>query len=130
MMNRQGRGARPVLVVDPDPDGRRVAQEALQGHDLEVTVVSDGRQALAQASRRHPAAVVCDPALLDADARTVVDELRRLCGPGLPILVVSAAEKVAERAREIGAFSFLEKPVDADHLLVAVLRGLSVASRP
>ena len=119
-----GAPAGPVLVLDADQADQQLLQAILQSEGLCVTLASNSREALAQARRQPPLAVICDPVLPDGDARALSDQLRRVCGDGLPILVVSAAEKVAQLAQEIGAFSFLEKPFDPEHLLVAVLRGM------
>jgi DNA-binding response OmpR family regulator len=63
--------------------------------------------------------------LPDVDGTAVAAELRRRYGSHVAILAISASSRAAKWAHEIGAFSYLEKPFELDHLVVAVRRGLA-----
>jgi CheY-like chemotaxis protein len=117
------------MVLDANPEDQQLAETILRAEGLPVTIASNGSEALALADDARPSAVVCDASLPDGDVAATINRLRQMCGPDLPVVLVTAAERVAEQARAIGAFSFLEKPFDPDHLLLAVLRGLTAAAR-
>jgi two-component system KDP operon response regulator KdpE len=115
----------PVLVVDDDPDVRQVLRWALEDAGFEVLTASDGPTALAQAGLRAPDVVVLDHGLPNTDGTHVAADLRRICGEHLPILLVTADGRAAEKARRSGAYSFLHKPFDDAALVDAVRRGFA-----
>jgi len=50
--------------------------------------------------------------------------LRNAHGKDVPILVITADGRAAEKARRVGAFDYLHKPFEFDDLIAAVTRGL------
>jgi|GEM_PF-5098598 DNA-binding response OmpR family regulator len=112
------------MVLDANTEGLPLMEAVLRAEGLGVIVASNGSDALALADEVPPRALVLAPALPGDNPDIIVNQLRQMCGPRLPVVLVSAAEKLAEQARNIGALSFLEKPFDSEHLLLAVLRGL------
>ncbi len=115
-----------ILVVDDDPDVRQVVSWALEDAGYEVHTAPDGRIAVSQASAHPPAVVVLDVGLPNADGPAVAEDLRRTCGEALPILVMTADGRAAEKARRAGAFAYLHKPFGDEALIEAVQRGLSL----
>jgi DNA-binding response OmpR family regulator len=118
----------PVLVVDDDPDVRQVLRWALEDAGFDVLTAADGVTALAQAERRPPGVVVLDHGLPNTDGTHVASSLRQICGEQLPILIVTADGRAAEKARRAGAYGFLHKPFDDTVLIDAVRRGFAMAS--
>ena len=43
---------------------------------------------------------------------------------GLPIVLITADGRAAEKARQIGAYAYLHKPFELDALLAAIQQGL------
>src|SRR5215470_2590056 len=120
----------PVLVVDDDPDVRQVLRWALEDAGFDVLTAADGPTAFDQAKLRPPGVVVLDHGLPGRDGTHVADALRRICGEHLPILIVTADGRAAEKARRAGAYGFLHKPFDDALLVAAVRRGFGLASAP
>jgi DNA-binding response OmpR family regulator len=114
-----------VLVVDDDPDVRQVLRWALEDAGFEVLIARDGPTALAQAEVQHPGVVVLDHGLPNEDGARVATGLREVCGPELPILILTADGSAADKAQRAGAYGFLHKPFDDDALIAAVRRGFS-----
>ena len=116
---------RPVLVVDDDPDVRQVVRWALEDAGFDVLTAPDGPTAVAQAEVRRPAVVVLDHGLPNEDGTQVASGLRQVCGDELPILIVTADGRAAEKAKRAGAYGFLHKPFDDSALVEAVRRGFT-----
>jgi CheY-like chemotaxis protein len=112
----------PVLVVEDDPEERRLIGWVLGQGGMSVETVSNGWQALERAAQRRPAAVVLDLMLPGFHGLDVTAVLRAIHGDALPIVVVSAFDRARERARQAGSTAFVAKPFDVDDLLATVRR--------
>ncbi|HLJ65823.1 MAG TPA: response regulator [Chloroflexota bacterium] len=123
-MKRDTWDVEPVLVVDDDPDLRLAIQWALEDEGLEVVTAADGREALDVGTRSQPSLVVLDIGLPVLDGYAVAAGLRQTHGYAVPILVVTADGRAAEKAERVEAFDYLHKPFELDDLLSAVRRGL------
>ncbi len=115
-----------VLVADDDEGQRVLVERILQGAEgarYVVTLVPDGRSAL-QALREK----VFDVALLDLSMPGLdgLDVLEAIAGdPSRPqVIFVSGYGTVATatQAMKLGAYDFMEKPVDPDRLTTLVWR--------
>lgn len=121
-----------VLVVDDDRPLARALAINLKAHGYDVTVAHDGRSALAEVTRSHPAVVVLDLGLPDVDGVEVLAGIRGWSA--IPVIVLSArstsAEKVA--ALDAGADDYVTKPFGMEELLAriraAVRRGVPAKS--
>ena len=116
--------SRSVLVVEDEPAIRELVRWLLEDLGLPVETAADGADALEQGTRRRPALVVLDLNLPGLDGVSVARGLRATWGETLPILVVSAMERIAEHAQQVGAFAYLRKPFDVEALPAAVRHGL------
>lgn len=120
--------ARPtVLVADDDPPIREGLCDILEHEDYDTVEASDGKTAL----NRLGEAV--DLLLLDLKMPRVpgMEVLRRTvqAHPEVPVVIVSGKGTIqkAVKATKMGAYDFLEKPVDAQRLLVTVRNALEKA---
>ncbi len=113
-----------ILVVDDDPHMRQVVRWALEDAGFDVQTAPDGPGALAQAETRRPGVVVLDVGLPSADGALVAAELRQVCGEQLPILIMTADGRAADKAQLAGAYAYLHKPFQDEALVAAVRRGL------
>ncbi len=114
----------PVLVVDDAPQLRQLIQWALEDEGLPVVTAGDGREALERAVRRLPAVVVLDMGLPLLSGEGVVAGLREVYGETVPVIVITADGRAAEKARRVGARAYLHKPFEIDDLITAVLGAL------
>jgi two-component system response regulator MprA len=110
-----------VLVVDDDGPIRRMLERTLAADGYEVTGAAGGGEALAAIERSTPDLVVLDVAMPDVDGLSVCRRLRAK-GLGLPILLLTARDAVADRVRglDAGADDYLVKPFAAEELLARV----------
>jgi CheY-like chemotaxis protein len=110
-----------ILVVDDDSDilGVLVAVITAQGH--EIRTAANGHEALEQVAARMPDLVLLDIKMPVMDGDTFAAHFRAKFGHAARIVVMTAAESAALRAREAGADDWLAKPFDLDEL-VKILR--------
>ncbi|MFW5924731.1 MAG: sigma-54-dependent transcriptional regulator [Myxococcota bacterium] len=105
-----------ILVIDDDAAFRFAIRKALRRATFDVTEASGGEEALASLKSPTPP----DAALLDLRMEGMggLEVLRRRGGSATRIVVLTGHGTVqaAVEAMRLGAFSFLEKPVDADVL--------------
>ncbi len=109
-----------VLVVDDDKPLARALAINLKAHGYEVTVAHDGRAALTEVARAHPAVVVLDLGLPDVDGIEVLAGIRGWSA--IPVIVLSARSTSAEKveALDAGADDYVTKPFGMDELLARI----------
>lgn len=115
-----------ILIVDDDPEIREIERKWLEEHGFEVTVATDGRQALERVAGNE--LVVLDLQMPKLDGFEVLSRLRQTSA--IPIMVVSGRSEGSDRvaALEMGADDFLVKPF-LPRELVARVKALLRRSR-
>ncbi|MGH7829904.1 MAG: sigma-54-dependent transcriptional regulator, partial [Candidatus Binatia bacterium] len=117
-------GAR-VLVVDDDAASRELLEVRLGALKCEVVMAADGREALSAIRRETPALVLLDLQMPGVGGMEVLRTLRR-DGMDLPVIVITAHGSVesAVEAMKEGAYDFILKPFDPEHLEIVVKKAL------
>jgi two-component system CheB/CheR fusion protein len=116
-------GARRILVVEDNADAAEAMMMLLKGNGHDVTVVSDGNEAVEVAKRFQPEIILLDIGLPGMDGYELAKLLR-----GLPetqaarLIAVSGYGQQKDRARshEAGFHMHLVKPVDPSKLTEAI----------
>jgi two-component system KDP operon response regulator KdpE len=113
-----------VLVVDDEPAMLRALRINLRVRKYDVTTAATGQEALAEAGRRPPDAVILDLGLPDVDG---IEVIRRLRGwSQAPVIVLSGrsgpGDKIA--ALDAGADDYVTKPFSMDELLARLRAAL------
>ena len=108
------------MVVDDDRPLARALAINLRAHGYQVTLAHDGRTALTEITRTHPAVVVLDLGLPDLDGLEVLTDIR--CTSAVPVIVLSARSTSAEKvqALDAGADDFVTKPFAMNELLARI----------
>lgn len=116
---------RRILIVDDENTARVLISEILTDEGYVPLTAGDGREALDAVKHQSPDLVLLDLKLPDIDGLEVLAGIRTT-HPHLPVILVSAHGDVssAVRAVKLGAYDFLEKPLDADRLVVTVRNAL------
>ena len=117
---------RPVLVVEDDTVVRRTLEWALEAEGIPVAAAGTGRQALELAGGERPAMVLLDMGLPDITGQEVAEGVRATHG-NVPILVLTADGRAAQKAQQVGAVGYLSKPFDLDELVGRVREILGTA---
>ena len=110
-----------VLVVDDDGPIRRMLERTLAAEGYGVAGAGDGGTALAAVERSVPDLLVLDVGLPGLDGLAVCRRLRGK-GLGLPIILLTARDAVADRVQglDAGADDYLVKPFAPEELLARV----------
>jgi two-component system response regulator MprA len=113
-----------ILVVDDEPAVRDSLARVLEQAGYEVTLASDGRQALHVVALEQPDALVLDVVMPGLDGLAVTRALRA-GSDATPVLLLTARAEVADRVLglDAGADDYLSKPFALEELL-ARLRAL------
>ncbi len=110
-----------VLVVDDDPTIRQLCAEVLSDEGYAVDTASNGQEALVRLERNGIKVVLIDIMMPVMDGMQLCRILRsREATRNLPIIVMSAATNLANKATEALANSVLVKPFEIDKLLSCV----------
>jgi two-component system KDP operon response regulator KdpE len=106
-----------ALVVDDEPQIRRLLTVTLEGNGYRVLAVENGREALVMAAQYHPDVMLLDLGLPDLEGHLVLKRLREWSNTPVIILTVkdSPVEKIA--ALDAGADDFVTKPFHGGELL-------------
>jgi two-component system phosphate regulon response regulator OmpR len=115
---REGEGQR-VLVVEDDDDIASLLCEILEAEGYAPVAVSD-RSGLDGQLDPRPHLVVLDLRLTRGGAEHILTSLRARGMGDVPVLLLSAASDLAERAQSLGVAAYLAKPFEVDELLGAV----------
>jgi two-component system C4-dicarboxylate transport response regulator DctD len=109
-------GAR-LLFVDDERDMREAAAQWLGLAGFTVTLASDGAEAMEQLRSGGIDVVITDIRMPRKDGMALLDTVLEH-HPGLPVILLTGHGNVplAVEAMRRGAFDFLEKPYDPEHL--------------
>jgi two-component system, OmpR family, response regulator len=113
-------GSWKVLVVDDDPDIRRIAALSLERiGKFRVIVASSGQEAVEHAREEMPDLVLLDVSMPGTDGPATLRLLRALPGAErLPVIFFTATSSEAEVQRlvSLGAIGVVPKPFDVADL--------------
>jgi diguanylate cyclase (GGDEF)-like protein len=104
-----------VLVVDDDPLVQLLVHEALARTGMRIEEAGEGRQAIESVRRAPPDLVILDIELPDLDGLETCRAMRELPGGReLPVMILTAHSdsETIDRAFEVGATDFINKPID------------------
>ncbi len=118
-----------ILLVDDEPEIRRLLSRHLQRLGYTVQEAVDGEEAAAAAAMEIPDVVITDMSMPRLGGLELLERLRSM-DPSLPVIVLTAhgsLENVIAAMRRGAAFDYLLKPLqDLTVLDVAVARAFEV----
>ena len=109
-----------VLVVDDEPQIRRVVRNVLAADEVRVIEATNGQQAIDLAAAERPALIVLDLGLPDMPGIDVCREIRSWSSA--PIIVLSARHSDQEKVAllDAGADDYITKPFSPGELQARV----------
>jgi two-component system nitrogen regulation response regulator NtrX len=114
-----------ILVIDDEVDIRELVSGILEDEGYNTRTAADSDGALAEIELRLPSLMVLDIWLKGSklDGLELL-ELVKSRNRDLPVIVISGHGNIetAVAAIKKGAYDFIEKPFEADHLLLAIQR--------
>src|SRR5271163_71405 len=113
----------PVLLVEDKAELRAMLRKFLERSGYSVDEAPDGNSAIEKVRARRYLFVLSDLKLPGQSGIDVLREAKR-ADAALPVILVTAYGSVEEAvtAMKEGAFDFIQKPVDLDHLKILLER--------
>jgi DNA-binding response OmpR family regulator len=107
-----------VLLVDDEEEFVQALAERLKMRDLRSDTVFDGEEALSFVEDQEPDVMVLDLKMPGIDGMEVLRQVRKVY-PNIQVIILTGhgTEKHEEEAKRLGAFDYLEKPVNLDVLV-------------
>ncbi len=117
---------RRVLIVDDDEVTREQLKQMLDGTDsISADFAVNGKMALENIQKQNYSIVLTDLRMPEMDG---IDLLKRIEEHNLPVTVIVMTAfgnvKDAVEAMRLGAYDFLSKPIDINHLRLVLRRAL------
>lgn len=114
-----------ILVVDDEEPIRKTLRMALEYEGYEVSEASSGTEALALLEKEPTDLVFLDIKMPGMDGLEVLEKMtERAAGPQVIMVSGHGSVQTAVQATKLGAFDFIEKPLETERVLVAVRNAL------
>lgn len=110
-----------MIVVEDDGDIAALLTDILDAEGYASVAVADSA-ALEDELDRRPDLVVLDLRLTRGGADHILTALRARGMSDVPVLLLSAATDLPQRARELGVAEYLAKPFELEEFIVVIRR--------
>lgn len=109
-----------VLIVDDEPQIRRLIKVSLEGHGFRVIEAANGKAGIDQVLGSKPDIILLDLGLPDIDGKEVIRTVREWST--IPIIILSARDQETEKveALDIGANDYITKPFGVGELMARI----------
>ena len=105
-----------ILVVDDEPQVRKLLKNFLELKDYDVITASSGKEAL-EKIKENPAIVLLDVMMPDMNGLQVLDKIKE-SAPSIEVIMVTglAEQDITVESLKKGAFGYITKPIDFNHM--------------
>ena len=112
-----------ILVVEDQPDSRRIIRDMLASTDYEIIEAEDGEQALAAITKQRPDLILMDVQMPIMDGYTATRRIK--ADPALRSILIIAVTSYAlsgeeKKARAAGCDDYVPKPFSPRELLARI----------
>lgn len=125
-MSRGEDSTNTVLVVDDDSSIRWVLARALNNAQFKVISCDSGQQALQIIPQEQPQLVITDIQMSGMSGLELLETINQKW-PELPVIMITAYADtdLATKTHELGAFDYLPKPFDINHVIKMCQRAIN-----
>ena len=114
----------PILIVEDNNHVRELLEVTLRFKGYPVLAAKNGEEAVELIKRERPALIITDILMPKMDGYTLVHYLRKdATTRQIPVIFISATYVTQDDkmfALSLGALRFIEKPIDAENLLLTI----------
>jgi two-component system nitrogen regulation response regulator NtrX len=116
-----------ILIVDDEPNIRRMLGALLRAEGFRVREAGSGRGALAEVQTEEPDAVLMDLYMGEETGLEALPKLKE-AAPDLPVVMMSGRASLSDavKATKLGAFHFIEKPLSPEAVLLTLRSALEL----
>jgi two-component system KDP operon response regulator KdpE len=124
MNESAGKAATVALVIDDEPQIRRLLRVTLEANGCKVIDAASGQEGIVEAAQGRPDVVLLDLGLPDLDGVDVIKRLREWSR--VPIIILSVRDRENDKvmALDAGADDYVTKPFSSGELLARVRAAL------
>lgn len=112
--------AAEILVIDDEPQIRKLLQISLESNNYKVALATTGKEGLVMAANHPPALILLDLGLPDGNGHEILKRLREWYNNPIIILSVQDNELDIIAALDAGATDYLSKPFRTGELLARI----------
>ena len=111
-----------ILVIDDERVIRNTLKEALEYEGYKVDLAADGAEGLEMVSKEKYGLVICDIKMEGMDGLEFLEKVTGFDNFTFPVIMISGHGHVqmAVDCVKMGAFDFIEKPLDLNVILMRV----------
>ncbi|NVJ97892.1 MAG: response regulator transcription factor [Alphaproteobacteria bacterium] len=117
-----------VLVVDDEPQIRKLHSITLEAHDMKPEEAEKGGEAIRLAVSLKPDLILLDLGLPDMDGKDVIAQIREWSQVPIIVCSVRDSDKEMIEAFDLGADDYVTKPFNPDVLIARVTANLRKAA--
>lgn len=117
-----------VLIIDDEPNIRRMVGALLGAEGYEVRDAQDGITGLTRAQEAEPDVILLDLMMPgELDGLGTLARVREVL-PDVPVVMMSGRAELSDavKATKLGAFNFLEKPLSPEGVVLALASALEL----
>lgn len=116
-----------ILIIDDEKNIRDIFSLLLEEKGYLVETAETGEEGLSRARKFSPDVILLDMNLPDLSGIEVLSRIKKFL-PQAEVIIITAfgTVKSAVEATKLGAYDYLEKPVDNEELLLLISRALEV----
>ncbi len=112
-----------ILIADDDKDIVKLLSERFEHEGFEVVVAYEGVRAIEAAHKQKPDLILLDLKMPTGKGQDVLKALKNHpLTSKTPVIIMTALKEdgLEEEVRSLGAFDFIQKPLDLDRLLQSI----------
>ena len=115
-----------ILIVDDEPSILKSLSGILMDEGFETITATNGYEALKQIEAESPDLVLLDIWMPGLDGIDTLKEIRQ-AHPHIQVVMITGHGTIetAVNATKIGAYDFIEKPLNIDRVIVAINNALN-----
>lgn len=119
-----------ILIVEDDPKIAIALAARLKSSGYETEVAYDALTGVQAAVRNKPDLVLLDISMPAGNGFYVAERIQALAPTRTPVIFLTASKQpgLREKARELGASAFFQKPFKSEMLIPAIKRALGEGS--
>lgn len=116
-----------ILIIDDEKNIRDIFSLLLEEKNYSVQTAENGKQGLIKSLSFNPDVILLDMNMPDYSGIEVLAKIKEKA-PAAEVVIITAFGTIqnAVEATKLGAYDYLEKPVDNDELLLLISRALEV----
>jgi two-component system nitrogen regulation response regulator NtrX len=122
---QKGKAVEIILIVDDEESVRNSLVGVMKDEGYEVVTASSGKEGIDLLAETQPALVLLDIAMPRMDGIETLRRLREM-RPELPVVMVTGHGTIetAVKTTKMGAYDFIVKPPELEHLTLVVRHGI------